>query len=564
MHGEFLQPILILLALAVAVVVIFRRLNQPAILGYLFIGLIAGPHVLDWIHSDEVTLLMGEIGVVFLLFTIGLEFSIREFIRMRYSLLGLGGTQVLIGTVSGMTIAMGFGIEWQAALIMGGALALSSTAIVMKQLSDQLELQQEHGRIALSILLFQDIAAIPFLVMIPIFAMGDMQNVTSLLLIALAKGVLALCLLLMIGRYLLRPLLHEVAEARSNELFTLAVLFIALLTAWFTNKLGLSLALGAFIAGMMLAETQYRHQIETEIRPFRDVLLGLFFITVGMQLNISVIATIWPWVILLLAGLVLGKGLLVVLLSRVARYPWPTSIRAGVSLAQGGEFGIALIALSISTGLINLQQVQPILAAIIISMGLAPVLIRNSHRFILSQSDDVTPIGDISDELDELNQHVIICGFGRTGQHLQGLLKDRNIPYVAIDNHASLVNAKWSDEQPVYFGDAGDIRLLHALGLKNAAAVLVTFNDVDTSLRLIRSLRQEQYKIPIIARAHNQNDMELLYEADATDVVPEDLETSLTLSTLLFLRLGMPMDDVLSSLEEMKKDQYSILDSEDI
>ncbi len=563
MHSEIIQETLVLLALAVAAVVLFRRLNQPAILGYLFIGILAGPYALGWIQADEITTLLGEIGVVFLLFTIGLEFSIPDFIRMRYALFGLGGLQVLLGTISGMAIAMSIGINWQAGLIIGGALSLSSTAVVIKQLSDQVELRQEHGRVAVSILLFQDIAAIPFLVMIPILAQEGSQHISLLLLEAIAKGVFALLLLLALGRWILRPLLHEVAGAKSDELFTLTVLFIALAAAGVTNMMGLSLALGAFIAAMMLGETQYRHQIEAEIRPFRDILLGLFFITVGIQLNVMEIIRIWPWVLLLVCGLVIGKGGLVSILARFAGYSANTSLRTGIVLGQGGEFGIALMALSLSTGLINNNELQPILAAIIISMGIAPLLIRYSGQllshFKLSKQDDTDEYRVIDLTTKNLQDHIILCGYGRTGQHIKRILKEQNIFVVGLDINSKLVESKWQENELIFYGNAADIKLLEALGLPQAAAVLITFDDIHHSKSIISSLRSAAYDTPIIARAHDQEDLELLMEAGATEVVPEDLETSLMMLTLLFLNTGMPLDDVIRHLDEIKKDQYRSL-----
>lgn len=562
MHTHLIQDTIILFSLAVCAVILFRRFNLPAILGYLFVGIIAGPYLLGWMQSNETTHLLGEIGVVFLLFTIGLEFSFSKFLRMRNALFGLGGTQVLIGTISGMLIAIWIGIKWEAALIIGGALALSSTAIVLKQLGEQLELNKPHGRVALSILLFQDIAAIPFLVMIPVFASDNTENMNMLLIMALAKGVVALLILLGIGRWLLRPIFHEVANLRSQELFTLTVLLIALLAAWLTYLMGLSLALGAFIAGMMLGETEYRHHIETEIRPFRDILMGLFFITVGMQLNIFAVINSWYWVGLLLVGLMLGKGIFIGFLTRFANYSNATAVKSGIVLGQGGEFGIALLSLSLSTGLINHEEIQPVLAAIILSMAMAPLFIRYSESLTnrllkKNTNDDIDSEFEIVDE--ERTNHIILCGYGRTGQRIQKVLEQQHIKTVAIDNDSKVINATRKNSQEIYFGDASDIRILESLGLSKAAAVLITFNNIERSKNIITTLRQTNYEVPIISRAYNQEDMEILIDAGATEVVPEDLETSLMLVTQLLLVIGMPLDDVLNELNNIKKDHYSLL-----
>ena len=566
MHNELLEQTLVLLLLAVTAIVLFRRINMPPILGYLVIGILTGPHILGWLQNDEITTLLGEFGVVFLLFTIGLEFSLSEFIRLRYSLLGLGGAQVLIGTICGMAIAMLIGFDWQAALIMGGALSLSSTAIVVKQLSEQLELQQQHGRLAISILLFQDIAAIPFLVMIPIFAQTDLTNLSSTLFFALVKGVIALTLLLLFSRWLVRPLFHEVARTRLVELFTLTVLLVSLAAAWVTHLMGLSLAFGAFIAGMMLGETQYRHQIEAEIRPFRDVLLGLFFITVGNQLNIFSLGQTWPWVLLLVCGVVLGKSLLITLLTWISKYPMATALRTGLALGHGGEFSIALISLSLVTGLISHPESQPILAATIISMIIAPFLIRNPRSIIKwlipSTTHKSTVTNDEIGSVSDLHHHVILCGYGRTGQHIKNVLTTENIAYVAIDNNSELIKSHRMKDKMIFFGDASDSKLLESLGIQHAAAVIITFDELTSALKIITNLRSSGYELPIISRAHDQHDLETLLEAGATEVVPEDLETSLMLITQLMLVMGIPLDEVLERLNQIKQDHYKLLNTD--
>ena len=566
MHGDLIQSTLLLLLFVVIGVLVVSRFKLPAILGYLFIGILTGPHALDWIHLDEVINLLGEMGVVFLLFTIGLEFSIPVFIRLRYSVLGLGGTQVLIGTLSGMGIAILIGFDWRAALIIGGALALSSTAIVVKQLVEQKELQQSHGHLAVSILLFQDLAAIPFLLMIPIFAEQQADGYSMVLLMAAAKALLAFTLLLLAGRWVLKPLFHLVAGLKSIELFTLSVLLVAITAAWFTNYLGLSLALGAFIAGMTLGETQYRHQIEAEIRPFRDVLLGIFFITVGMQLDLSQVMALWPWVGLLVAGVVIGKGLFIMIMTRLTGYPIATAFGTGLVLGQGGEFGIALLSLSLTTGLISSTQVQPILATIIISMALAPILIR--QRINLLQRFDInakTPQSSFSEQRIEAGEHeghVIVCGYGRTGKTIAKVFDEQNIPYIIIEQDHTVVASGRADNTQLYYGDAADVKLLESLGLENARAMIISFDDIESAKTIVSHVSHQHEDLPIIARAHDQNDLRVLMDAGATEVVPEDLETSLMLVTQLFLVVGISSDEVTAYLESIKKDHYRRLRDE--
>jgi monovalent cation:H+ antiporter-2, CPA2 family len=346
------HEVLILLGVSVAAVAVFSRFHLPPIVGYLFVGFITGPHALGLVHPGEVTHLLGEIGVAFLLFTIGLEFSLSQLRAMKSVLLGLGGTQVAVGTVSGALISWALGIEWAGAFIVGGALSLSSTAIVVRQLADQLELQSRHGRLSLGVLLFQDLAAVPFLVVIPILAAQTGQSLVWPLILALIKGTVAFPIMLMLGHWALRPLFHVVTASRAPDLLTLTILLVSLAAAWITSVLGLSLALGAFLAGIMLGETEYRHQIETDIRPFRDVLLSLFFVTVGMRLDSALLAPVWPWIALILSGVIIGKGLAVALLTHAAGYDRSTALRTGLVLGQGGEFGIALLTLAVGTGLI--------------------------------------------------------------------------------------------------------------------------------------------------------------------------------------------------------------------
>ncbi len=563
MEHSGLQDILTLLVVAVVVVAVFRRLNLPPILGYLFVGLAAGPNALGWLENSEATRSVAEIGVVFLLFTIGLEFSIPQFLAMRKTLLGLGGTQVLIGTISGGIIAWLLGISWPAAVIVGGALSMSSTAIVVKQLTDQLELTAVHGRLALGILLFQDLAAVPFLVMIPILAGGIGEQAVALpLIFALLKGMAAFLVMLVFGRRVLRPLFYEVAASRSPELFTLTVLLVSLAAAWITSLLGLSLALGAFLAGMMLSETEFRHQIETDIRPFRDVLLGLFFVTVGMQLDPALLPAQWPWITLLVLGLVFGKGILILLLTHVAGYDTQVNLRTGVVLAHGGEFGFALLALAIGYGLLSVQASQPILTALVVSMAVAPLLIRYNGMLakqISAQSAlDESSRGkhQIAKALRASRGHVIICGFGRIGQNMASFLRDAGFGYAALDLEPARVRDAWEAGELVFYGDATHREILEAAGVERAKALVISFNDERAALRILRAARALRTDLPILVRAHDETGLETLLDAGATEVVPETLEASLMLAVQLLSMLEVPMQEVVGRVQAVRGDRY--------
>ena len=568
MDISLLQDTLKLLFFAVIIAIVFRRVRLPLILGYLFIGVLVGPNALRIIENNSTTLLLGEIGVALLLFSIGLEFSIGKFMAMRNVLFGLGATQVFIGTVSGMLIAMMIGIHWQAALIIGGALSLSSTAIVIKQLVEQLELQQPHGRLAVGILLFQDLAAVPFLVMIPLLAAsGDGQQLMTPLFFALCKGIVALAVMLIAGRWLLRPFFDEVAHGHSPELFTFTTLLVALAAAWMTHSLGLSFAFGTFVAGMMLSETQYRHQIEVDIRPFRDLLLALFFMIVGMQLDFSVLREQWYWVLLLVLGIIVGKGMVISLLTRIIGYDATVALRTGITLGQGSEFGIALLTLALSTGLIGVAEIQPVLLSVVISMALSPLMLHHGHRFVhhlpFVEGDSVTPLNSLIDSDDQLRDHVVICGFGNTGQHIAKFLKLEGIQYRALDTDVKTINRALHNNEKVFFGDAVNPDILHAVNLQVAKAVVITFESTPVAIKALQAIRRIHPDIPVIVRARNNRAVKKLSAAGATEVIPQDIEASMMLTTHLLLALDVPVDDVLLQIKTAQRYRYPALQRDD-
>ncbi|AOV17801.1 potassium transporter KefB [Acidihalobacter aeolianus] len=565
MEHHAIDGVLILLAFAVLGVAIFRRLHLPPVLGYLFVGIAIGPHALGLLQDSDLIHLLAEIGLVFLLFTIGLEFSISHFLSMRKIVLGLGGAQVLLSTFSGALIALLSGVSWAGSLVAGGALAMSSTAIVVKQLNEQLEIHSRHGRLALGVLLFQDLAVVPFLVAIPILAGGALDGLWLSLAIALLKGVLAVVIMLAAGRWLLRPLFHVIAAAKSTELFTLTVLLVSLTAAWVTYLLGLSLAMGAFLAGMMLSETEYRHQIETDIRSFRDVLMGLFFISIGLRLNLHTLAEVWPLVLLMLVGLIVGKGLLVMALTRWAGYENGVALRTGVALAQGGEFGFALLALALNRNLLSPTDSQAILATIILSMLLAPPLLRYNGRmakalfartYLRGRHADTRHLGWAARELGD---HVIICGFGRIGQNLARFLRADGVDYVALDLDPYLIRDAWEAGEHVFYGDSTHGEILRAAGLSRARAMVITFDDAHTAERIIEAARKRRADLPILVRTRDEADLERLEKMGATQVVPETLESSMLLARVLLQRLDIPDEVINERIEQERADHYRSL-----
>jgi len=556
---------LTLLALSVLVVWFLKRIKLPAVLGYLFVGILVGPYALAWLPEDGSIQLFAEIGVVFLLFMIGLEFSLSRLIAMKNTVFGLGSIQVIISTLSGGAIAYLTGIAWQGALVVGGALALSSTAIVAKQLTDQLEMQARHGQLAISILLFQDLAVVPLLVIIPILSSGNEQSLTTSLLLALAKGLFAFFIMFQIGRRLLRPFYHLVAGTRSAEIFTLATLFVSLAAAWLTNQLGLSLALGAFLAGLMLSETEYKHQVQADIRPFRDVLMGLFFISVGAQLDVSIILKEWFWIGLLTTGLIFGKGTVIAILTRLVGYESPTAFRTGIVLGQAGEFSFAVLIVAISNHLLTLEESQPIIAATLLSMLITPILIRYNRQITeylfrgAYKSGLNAPPKELISACEDLSKHVIICGFGRIGQNLANILREMKISYVALDLDHSLIREAWEAGENVFYGDSTHTEILQQTQIEHASALIITFDDAHIAEHIIRSARSINKDIPIIVRSKNEQHMDALHNVGASSVVPESFEASMMLAIHVLQHLGISTDKSMAFIDRARKEEYKSL-----
>lgn len=553
-----MNDIILILSLSVLSVLVVQRFHLPAIIGYLLVGTIIGPHAFGLIEFSETTRSLGEIGVVFLLFTIGLDFSIAQLRSFKTTLFGLGSAQVLVGTVFGGWIAWYLGIEWKAAIIVGGALALSSTAIVIKQLTDQLELKTRYGRASLGILLFQDLAAVPFLVLIPIFAAGN-ESVGTPLLLAFIKGLIAFFAILFVGRFVLRPVFHVVAGTRSEELFTITVLLISLAAAWVTHLLGLSLALGAFLAGMMLSETEYRHQIEAEIRPFRDILLALFFITVGMQLNLLMLPEIWHWVLLLVAGLIIGKGLVIYFLLLLFGQSRDVASRTGAILANGGEFGIALLTLAVITNLINYQDTQPILAALILSMVIAPLLIRKNHIFSnLIMKKDIEAGEDLPGQIAEgvgmLEDHIVICGYGSVGKQIATILEQNDYAYICLDNNIEVVKKAWLEDEPVFYGDARKPRILSAAKLAHARALVICIDSEENALQILKQARKIS-TCSVYVRIRSEQSADIFMAEGATEIVAETLETGSMMAAQLLIGMDREPKEVFDQVARSRK-QY--------
>lgn len=564
MEYSILLIFLMVLAATVAAVVICKSLRIPSILGYIAIGIIVGPNLLGWIPAKTHISNLAEFGIVFLMFTIGLEFSLSTMINMRNLVFGLGGAQVMLTTLITTLIGHVLSLDWQQALVVGAIASLSSTAIVSKQLADQNELHAPHGHNAISILLFQDLAVIPFFILISSFA-GHQVQLNATLLHTLGNAVIAIVLIFGLGYFLLRPLFRQIAARHSLELFTLSVLLVTVAAAWLTHHLGLSLALGAFMAGMMLGETEFRHQIEATIRPFRDLLLGLFFITVGMLFDFNGITDIWEWVLLLFLALTVLKMALIFSLSMLAERDFKNSLRTGIVLAQGGEFGFALLTLAIRDDILSEAYGQVVLGALLLSMVVSPLLIyfnKNIANFLVPKHwrrNIVIENPQAKHYLEQLKEHVILCGFGRNGQNIAKILDDEGVKFIGIDSDHELVHACAQKGYPVIYGDASLYEILEACKIRRAKAMVITCEEIATIESILQQVRTYHHQLPIFVRTHDEAEFDKLQTMGATEIIPATLETSLTLASHLLLTMGVSANRIYELMVKIRKTRYRML-----
>ncbi|MCA1926405.1 MAG: monovalent cation:proton antiporter-2 (CPA2) family protein [Thiobacillus sp.] len=562
MHSS-LQLVLILLAVAVLVAAAARALRLPTMLGYLVTGIAIGPFALGWIPDSEGARYLAEFGVVFLMFSIGLEFSLPRLMTMRMTVFGFGGAQVGLTIVFTALLAWLLDLPLLAAVALGGIMSMSSTAIVSKLLAERLEIQTPHGRQIFGALLFQDLAVVPLLILIPAFARESETMATDLML-AMLKAVAVLGFLLFVGQRVMRPWFQWVAGRKSPELFTLNLLLFTLGLAFLTESAGLSLALGAFLAGMLVSETEYRYQVEDDIKPFRDVLLGLFFVTIGMRLDLAQVMANWGDVLVLVAAIVLGKGLLVGALSMAFGSARPTATRTALGLAQAGEFGFVLLAQAADLRLLGAEITQPVLAAMVVSMLLAPILINrmDSLTRMLAGSEwagRAKEVHDIAVKTFGKSKHVIVCGYGRSGQNLARLLEAEGITFVALDADPERIRAVAASGVSVVYGDASRREVLVAAGLSRAQAVVVTYSDVHSSMAILRHVRELRPELPVVVRTIDDAHIDELKAAGAAEVVSEVMEGSLMLASHALMLLGVPLSQVLKRIRLVRESRYAMM-----
>ena len=559
---ESIQLIILLLVSSVLMVALFRYLRLAPMIAYFVVGLLLGPYAFGILPDSESSRHFVEFGIVFLMFTIGLEFSLPKLNSMRNILFGLGGAQVLITLATTIVFSTFLGLDLAAAFIIGSALTMSSTAIVSKILMERIDLHSRHGQLSIGILLFQDIAVIPILILIPVFN-AQVVDLYSLLWISLFKILLLLFILFRVGRPVMNFWFGIVAKQKSRELFVLNVLMITLIFAYVTKLTGLSYALGAFLAGMLISETRYRYQVESDIASFRDILLGLFFISIGMMLNIEVFIDYYPVIFLLFIAYTIFKIILIAFLAKIFKYELGVGIRSGIILGQAGEFSFVILALGQEQNLISGDLLQIILSVCLISMLFASFIIPFNGRIARYLSKEYLRnseklVNKIESSSEDFSGHVILCGYGRSGQYLGRFLKEENISFIAIDMDLNRVNDAANAGEKVMYGDASRRVVLRAAGIERAKALVVAYSDDRSSAKVLNVIRETYPDLPVVVRTSDDSSIQQLQDAGATDVVPEVLEGSLMLASHALVLLDIPLTRVIRKIRSFRNERYKI------
>ena len=561
MH-ETLPAILLLLVSSVLLVALFRAFRLPGMLAYFLVGLLLGPRSFGFLPDTEANRELAEFGIVFLMFSIGLEFSLAQLYAMRRIVLGIGGLQVFVTMGAIILVCLALDLHWQASLVIGGALAMSSTAIVSKLLVERLDLNSRHGRVAIGVLLFQDLAVVPLLVVIPAIA-SPSGSLAYTLGIAFLKAAVMLSILFFFGKNLMNRWFGVVARQRSRELFVMNVLMVTMVLAYATKVAGLSYALGAFIAGMLISETRFRYQVEADIAAFRDILMGLFFITIGMLLDFHSLAGNLFDILMVVVGLIVFKSLVVAMLSRYFRYEPGVAVRAGVTLAQAGEFSFVVFSLGMENGLISNDVLQIVLAASLLSMFIAPFIIQHnlqiaeffSRSYTRNRKNQIEGIESVGKQLKD---HVIICGFGRSGQYLSRFLKEEKFPFIALDIDPARVQEAASAGENVMYGDAGKRLVLDAAGAARAKALIISYDDPPAAIKILHLVNDYFPNLPVVVRTVDDTNMERFRDAGASEVVPEVLEGSLMLASHALVLLGVPLNRVVKRIRIFREERYKM------
>lgn len=561
MHqSEYLIDVLVVLAAMVLIVPVFQRIKFSPILGYLAAGMVVGPSGFELIGDTKAANTLAHFGVVFLLFMIGLELSFKRIRALGSKVFGLGSMQVIISAIIVGMVANISGFGLNAVVIIGGGLALSSTAFVLQLLAERGERATRFGLTTFSILLLQDLAVVPLLIFVTLVGTSEVSFIETLGLATL-RGMSALIIVLLLGRFLLRPAYKMIANTRSTELFVSTTLLTVLGMSWITSMAGLSMELGALLAGLLLSETQYRHQIEADIKPFRGILLGLFFMTIGMSIDIGFVLENIGLVVLLVISLMLGKTIVTTLLCCLFGIPLSTSGRTGLALSQGGEFGLVIFGAALTLGVISQNATQILLAVIAITMVVTPAMFFLGGRlagYLNQRSDNTDDALDAS--IEDAYNHVLIAGFGRVGQTVSKVISDAGITYLALDLDPKHVRKCRANGLQVYYGDAGQIHVLNAAGAARAKMVVITIDHAAVASRIVSALRESYPDLSIYVRARDQQHVRGLEKIGANEVVSEAAESSLQLGSIVLKSLGVSVDEITSLIESYRENDYAKLE----
>ena len=549
MSEDLFQEFLIILSFSLLGVLLLQRIRVASIVAYMVVGAIIGPGMSGLIADPSRFALLAEFGVVFLLFALGLEFSLKKMLALRFAVFGVGAVQVFTCTLIFFAAAYIWGTSIPAALIIAGSLALSSTAIVTRELVNSRQLHNLHGQLSIGVLLFQDLVAILFLVLVPVLAGDGQQDLAAAFGQAALNALFVITVLLAAGRWLLPLVFQEVAKSNSDEIFLLTTLVIVLMAASFAHVMHLSMPLGAFVIGMMLGEGSWKYQIESDIRSFKDILLGLFFVTIGMNIDLSLILDYGPRLLLFTAALLLCKSIIVAAVVRLLGYSWQNAGSVGLNLAQAGEFGLALVTLALAAGIIPPDQASFIILIAIFTMMLSPILIRQSQRItriLFASEGHGKQLPSINLHLQE---HVIIGGFGRLGSMLADFLDHNGVDYIATEIDIDTVDKARKEGRNIVFGDSNNAEILRHCQLDSAQLVVLTFKSLEEGKAAISHIRERNRDIPIIVRCQDHKHYEELISLGANEVFPEVLESSLMITRQVLTLLNIDHSTIEEQLD---------------
>ncbi len=554
MHDiSYLRDILVLLFASVAIVIIFKQLGLSPALGYLVAGAAIGPFGFGVLKSAETTKSIAELGVVFLLFAIGLELTFSRLIAMRKYVLGFGGLQVIFTSAVISFICYRFiHLNLETAIIVGSALSLSSTAIVMQVIAEHAEQSTRVGRLSFSVLLMQDLAVIPILVLLPLLTKSDLQ-VGHALGGALIDAAIAMAIIFVIGRLLLRPFYRLIAEAKSDVLFLSFTLIVVLGAAYLSNYMGLSFALGAFIAGLMVAETEYKYRVEEEILSLKSLLLGLFFMTIGMSFDFDLLIKSFPFIVAASIALILVKTSIIVLLCRIFRFPLAPAIHTGLLLSQGGEFAFVVFVMAVQQKFMEVDLSQFLMTVVTFTMALTPLLAslgRNVKAMLYTK--EILRDNKIKREIGDISKHVIIIGFSKVGRVVAYILRKRGISYVVLENNHRLVRIEKNNGYNIYYGDAMNIDILRYIGVERAESIIIAMEDEIACMKITRFIHENFPNALVVAKSETINNADRFKKVGASLVVSKNLETGLQLSHAALSSVGVNKNEINNALSAFR------------